>query len=220
MRLFLAGRGWRAMALACVAGAALLAGSVAWGQVATSASGGTQPAMRVTRITLSAQRLEKPDLTYTLIPRIEDTQPGNAAIKYMEASAYHPKRPEDEPDTIDKQQHCPLAELDETTVQEIVAAYGYQLRALREGAHINGVEWETQVREKGFAALLPSFSPLRQVANVLHLAIRLDIKHHRWADGARQAANGLRPRHASVSGRDADRITGGGRHRRDDEQGR
>ncbi len=146
--------------------------------------------MRFTKITISPQRLEKPDLAYTLMPRVEDTQKGNAAVKYLEASTNLPKRPDSDGDTIYNLQHCPLPELDEAKVKEIVQAYQYQLRMLRDGAYLERLDWEMQVREKGFAALLPSLSPLRQVANVLHLATRLDIKNHRWAEACDKLRTG------------------------------
>lgn len=143
---------------------------------------------------ISPQAEGKPALEFALMPRIEQTAKGNSVVKYLAATAQLPKYDEAMSDLIDAgRRDAPLAELNpqDAEFQKIISEYSTCLRTLREGAMLDGVDWETNVRTEGYRALLPSLGGCRQAANVLALEIRFDIKRHDWAAASDKLRTGF-----------------------------
>lgn len=135
-----------------------------------------------TAITLHAVAPVAPDLRYQLLPRFIDTRAGNAALGYASAVAAIPTdRPADEPDALDAAHEAPLDSLNEAAANAIVDRYAKALGQLRTAARYDHVDWQTDLRTEGFAALYPQLGPLRNLASVLTVAIRVDLKHRDFA---------------------------------------
>ncbi|HVT81263.1 MAG TPA: hypothetical protein VHM90_11465, partial [Phycisphaerae bacterium] len=136
-------------------------------------------------LSVTAQAEGKPALAYALLPPPEETEKGNAAVKYLAAISNMPKVDDDAWwDQLDAVlRDAPLADLnpDEAFLRKAVDDYSYVLRTLKEGAKLDHVDWETNVRTQGYRALLPSLGGFRTAANVLAVEIRLDIRRHDWA---------------------------------------
>ncbi|MEI8197537.1 MAG: hypothetical protein WCI73_16710, partial [Phycisphaerae bacterium] len=110
-----------------------------------------------------------------------DNQKGNAAVKYFCADALKLRNPPgDTWEVWDKLRSAPLAEMDEKAAQDLLAPYLPSLRFLHAGARMESVDWETDFRQEGFSAVLPSLGQLRNLSNLLAIEIRLDIKNRRW----------------------------------------
>ncbi|HUO08173.1 MAG TPA: hypothetical protein VM008_07740 [Phycisphaerae bacterium] len=141
---------------------------------------------QITKITISPTPIEKPALACFLLPEPQDTQPGNAAIKYeMAADLYLSYRlngntDPKEDETLDKLNTLPLAELNLDAARKILDPMRMPFNLLREGARRESCNWELNLRQEGFATLLPYLSPIRAQARRLQLAIRVDIKNHHW----------------------------------------
>ncbi len=135
-------------------------------------------------LVISPQAPAKPALQYALLLRIEETEKGNAAVKYLIGSTEMPKNSGEDTDLLDMaRRDAPLAELNEAepAFQKIISNYSYPMRMLKEGAALDHVDWEYDIRAQGFRAMLPSLGNLRHMAGVLALEIRFDIKRHDWA---------------------------------------
>jgi hypothetical protein len=133
-------------------------------------------------ITLHPVAPATPDLQYQLLPRALDQTDGNAAIAYGSAIVLiPPDRPTDEPDTLESLRNAPLAQLDEAAAAAILTRYANALQELHRAARMDRVDWQTGVRFQGFTAFLPQLAPLRNLAYVLVIGIRLDLKHHDFA---------------------------------------
>ena len=146
-------------------------------------------------LTIWAQAEARPAMQYALLPKAEETEKGNAVVKYMIAMASLPVYKEEESDLINAgRADAPLAELNEKEkgFQAIInGGYGFSLRMLKEGARLDGVDWESSVRRQGYATILPSLGQFRTAANVLALEIRFDIKRHDWAAAREKLATGF-----------------------------
>jgi hypothetical protein len=132
-------------------------------------------------LTVSPEPVRKPELRYQLLPRKSDTTGGggNAAVKYLQAVGEFPPGDVDELETW---RTTPLSSLDPLNPRmvQVMAAYGQALTLAREGALMDYANWQSRVREKGIAALLPSLGKVRQLGNVIAVQARLDIKRHDW----------------------------------------
>ena len=68
-------------------------------------------------ILIKPRAIERPALGYALTWRAEETQEGNAAVRYMAAVEQLPRHTPEESDLLDKLLRGPLAELDETAAK-------------------------------------------------------------------------------------------------------
>jgi len=131
----------------------------------------------------------RPALQYALLPPPEETQKGNAAVKYLTATQEMPAFTSEESDLLSAAyRDAPLAELSETDpkIKALRGKYGGSSGSplrywLRDGSRMDGVDWETKLRSNGALALLPSMGKFRTLAQMLALEIRFDIKRHDWA---------------------------------------
>lgn len=186
----------------------LLVASTAKGQVSGGESNGPQPVNKAEErwperdrdkgvpLLLVAQPQGRPALQYALLPPVDETERGNPTVKYLMATAsfWQPLK-QDEYDLLDAAlRNAPLADLDETapTLKDIVNRYDYPLRLMKEGSRLEGtLDWESDVRTKGYASQLPSLGKIRELTNVLALQIRFDIKRHDWAAAREKLRTGF-----------------------------
>ena len=184
------------MLRAAVIGLALPAALAAGQTPATGGQGAAEPKPRwpmrqnagPIALMISPAPQARPALEYALLPPPEETQKGNAAVKYLTATQEMPVFTPEENDLLWAAcRDAPLAELSETDPkitalrEKYGGANGSLLRhRLRDGARIEGVDWETNLRRDGAVALLPSLGKFRTLAQMLALEIRFDIKRHDW----------------------------------------
>jgi hypothetical protein len=143
------------------------------------------PKKEAGKLTVSGRKLEKPDLRYQLLPRMEDTTEGNAALKYLQACAALPPKPvpggEEILSEITRNAKLEALDPDDPRLTAALKAFEPALALLREGARCDRVDWQSDIRTKGVAALLPNLGTYRWMAYVLAAKIRVDIKRGNWA---------------------------------------
>lgn len=133
-------------------------------------------------LAIHAQPLQKPALQFALLPGPEETAAGNAALRYLAATDALPVfKPDDGLLISAARSDASLADLAKATdVQQLVHQCTPALRMLREGSRLDGMDMGINVRQ-GINWTLPSLSKFNQIANILTIAIRLDIQKHDWA---------------------------------------
>jgi hypothetical protein len=179
--------------IGCVAAAGMLGALLArtaYAQTTWPERTGQQP-LRVI-IPLHPSAPQTPDLQYHLLPRASDMHAGNAALGYAAAvEMIPPDRTAAEADELETLRTEPLADLDEKAAKKLLANYDHALRQLRLAARYDYVDWQTDVFNRGLDAPLPSLSFLRQLSNVLTVAIRLDLKHRDFAAAVEKLQTGF-----------------------------
>lgn len=153
----------------------------------------TRPEQAQGRLTVSPQAITPPELRWQLLPRRTETRPGIAAVKYLEAVAELPAQSDAELDEINAWRTIPLADLHpkDPHTRAMMQKFSNALRFSSDAALLETPGWQTHVREKGVAALLPALGKFRRLSNVLAVQARLDIKAHDWPAAQRRLQTGF-----------------------------
>lgn len=176
-----------------------------------AAAPATQPQRRgptVYRMTVHPRAVEPPALHYRLLPEPADQTRGNAAQIYllafglsaqehMEAEKIPAGTPTTLPDGSDATGlddlylHLPLNDLPQQAVEQYLGSFGGMLSFLDQAAQRDHCDWDLDLREQGFAALLPHLNHARGAANHMAIRARLQIARHDWAGAARSLRSGF-----------------------------
>jgi hypothetical protein len=141
------------------------------------------PATQVIPLTVSAKAPQRPVLHYSLVTRVEDRQPGNAAT-YYEAAAMEVKDvrlPADYSALEEELGNKPAAELTAADMKRMREAFPFKTYWVNLGSQRSRVEWPFEIRE-GMTALLPSLGTYRLIARRLAVEAKWDIHEKRYND--------------------------------------
>ncbi len=128
-----------------------------------------------------AQPLQKPALQFALLPGPEETESGNAALRYLMAMDATPNlAPEDSQLADTARSDAPATDLaKDADITRILHDCGPAFKMLREGSRLDGMDLGVNVRQ-GINWTLPSLGKMRQLPNLMEIAIRIDIQKHDW----------------------------------------
>jgi hypothetical protein len=174
------------------ASAVLMPAAAAAGQMPPNVAGGNPvappqavplPKGQVVQLTVSPKALQRPVLRNSLITRVEDRQPGNAAT-YYEAAAMEVteiRLPEDYAKIEDEVRNKALSELTQADYDKVAKAFPFKPYWTALGARRPHAEWPFE-QDEGITALLPSLGTYRKIANRLNIDARWDVHEKRYAD--------------------------------------
>jgi hypothetical protein len=139
----------------------------------------------VIKLSVQAQAAPKPALKYLLLPELKDMQPGNPITAYyrcfMEQHNFY--RGKEAAADREKWLNCPLSELPDN-----LADYGgSSTRQADYAARLDTCDWQIlhKIRKDGIGLLLPDIQPLRELASVLKVRYRGQIKVGKFDDAIR-----------------------------------
>lgn len=153
-------------------------------------SSGKEPAKpdepTVVRVAIQPATPPAAALTYPLLPRFTDLNPGNAVPLYMKVVAISAEKKESAEfwEKVDRWLESPLDKLPKAEVREVIAAHGPMLKIVGQAAHREECNWQPPVREDRdvFGILLPEIQYLRSVGRLLALKARLEIANGKPTD--------------------------------------
>jgi hypothetical protein len=138
------------------------------------------------KLTLTPAKPPTPGLRYQLLPDARLLTSADAAPVYREVIELLAKKLHDQNALLlDDWSQAPLDRLPKDEVRKFLADYDDVYRLLDKAARCDHCDWGLlqRLREKGIAALLPEFQPLRECAKLLAVRARLEI-----ADGRPEKA--------------------------------
>lgn len=139
----------------------------------------------IIKLTVSPQAAPKPALRYALLPELQDMQPGNPIPAYYKCfmdqqSLYSDKKVSED---RDKWLKCPLSELPDG----LESYGGASAKQADVAARFETCDWQLLhgLRTDGARLLLPELNQLRQLASVLRVRCRGQIKAGKFDDAIR-----------------------------------
>ena len=147
----------------------------------------------VERLTLHAVATTQPSVQFKLLPELIEQTPGNAATLYLMAFKLGPQAKEasDAMNRLDDYLDAPAEQLPRDKAAELLSPFSARLRMADLAAHRSEAQWDSSLREEGFAALLPYLNDARGLNNLWSLQARLQILNNDWRAAARTIADGF-----------------------------
>ncbi len=172
---------------ACNASILLLLTGVAGAQMVASAPGhGNPPGQEpeIHKVTVYPGAAPRPALKRRLTYSVLETEPGNAAVHYLTILSLAESIAQDAIEEVDKLlEFPPDGDFPVERARRALAPFASVLRRCALAARTRHCDWQTPIRHEGISTLLPSLTPIREIARALALRARLHI-----AEGAHEAA--------------------------------
>ena len=146
------------------------------------------------QLTIHPMSAGQPVLKDRFLPGLADQTPGNAATVYLMAFGMTAEVPLDER-RMDELLDASMAELNVEQARKFVEPYHTAISQLELAGRRTCCDWDPTLRENGFDALLPYLNRARQLANVLSIEAKPDIKERHYEKALRAIQTGFQLSH-------------------------
>ena len=115
-----------------------------------------------------------PALKFKLMFAVNERQPGNAALFYMQATMFINDNVDKD---VDKATNARDSR-DDPTFKKIMASYvdSFIMQKIESGAICQQCDWQPEIRQHGINALLPYLNHARELANIVSLVAEYQIR--------------------------------------------